>query len=244
MTIYDTYTNYCKTQINLDRKDWDFKSKKEYTYVLEHVSYQHGLEYLNEILSKYSHVIDKKIMENLCIENDTYGKPTKYHYEDFIECSPTSLRYILHALHTLNHIDTHEVNIIEIGGGYGGLCLCINRLSHLFHIKINSYTILDLPEPSALQSTYLVDLDNVTCTTLSEVKDLKHNSFLVSTYSFSEIDLKYQKEYTEKVLNKYVNHGFIVWNFINIYDFIENKQFTIHDEVPLTGNNFNKYVYF
>ena len=110
--------------------------------------------------------------------------------------------------------------------------------------KINSYTIIDLPEPGSLQKLYLKDIPNVICSTIDNVKNLKYNSFFVSTYAFSEIDMKYQKEYTQKILNKYVNHGFVVWNIINVYDFIDNKKLTITKEIPSTGNEYNKYVYF
>ncbi len=244
MTIYDKYAIYCKQQLNTGRDEWDFKSHPDYTYMLEHVTFDQGQLYLNEIFSNYSHILDKNVLIEFCLENDKYGKPFKYKYNDFIECSPTSLRYILHTLHVLNHVYTDEIDIIEIGGGYGGLCLCINRLSKLFNKKINSYTIIDLPEPGSLQKLYLKDIPNVICSTIDNVKNLKYNSFFVSTYAFSEIDMKYQKEYTQKILNKYVNHGFVVWNIINVYDFIDNKKLTITKEIPNTGNEYNKYVYF
>ena len=45
------------------------------------------------------------------------------------------------------------------------------------------------------------------------------------------------------VLNNYVSHGFLTWNFINMYEFISNKKITLEDEYPLTDKN-NKYVRF
>ncbi len=44
--------------------------------------------------------------------------------------------------------DVHSV--LEFGGGYGGMCRLLYRLGHL-----HSYTILDLPECSALQQFFL-----------------------------------------------------------------------------------------
>jgi hypothetical protein len=58
----------------------------------------------------------------------------------------------------LDHIKKNLLNnidLVEICGGYGGLCLFIFKLSILFNISINSYTIFDLSEPMILQKKYL-----------------------------------------------------------------------------------------
>ena len=44
-----------------------------------------------------------------------------------------------------------------------------------------------------------------------------------------------------KTLFPKVQHGFMAWNMIPIYDF--GFKYTIEDEYPKTGD-FNKYVYF
>ena len=106
-------------------------------------------------------------------------------------------------------------------------------------------------EPLLLQKKYLEKLNVNTMTTINyynvnninHIQNLKLNSFLISTYAFSEIPLELQKEYTNKVLNIYVSHGFIAWNNIDIYNFIENKNITSEREFPLTGNK-NYYVKF
>jgi hypothetical protein len=43
------------------------------------------------------------------------------------------------------------------------------------------------------------------------------------------------------VLNPYVSHGFLTWNFIQLYKFIDDKDITAEIEVPQTGGN-NLYV--
>ena len=72
------------------------------------------------------------------------------------------------------------------------------------------------------------------------------NLFLISNYSFSEIESEHQKGYIKYLFPK-VSHGFIIWNHIALYDF--GFKVTIEDEYPLTSNNpnpllNNKYVYF
>ena len=74
------------------------------------------------------------------------------------------------------------------------------------------------------------------------VETLKEDSFLISNYAFSEIPMSIQNMYSKYVLNPFVSHGFLTWNFIDIYNFIENKYFKIEEEYPLTGYK-NKYIY-
>ena len=145
--------------------------------------------------------------------------------------------------HNLNNID-----IIEIGGGYGGLSFYLHHMSLLFNITIKSYTIFDLPDISKLQKVYLeaLNADNdMNFYQIDNYKDLKPNSFLIANYSYSEIAMHLQKEYTKKILNPYVSYGFLVWNFIPIYDFIDNKIISSELEVPDTsGNATNYYITF
>lgn len=143
--------------------------------------------------------------------------------------------------HKLNNLD-----IIEIGGGYGGLSLFMHKISQLFKINIISYTIIDLPEISLLQKTYLDALNmskNMNFYNINNYKNLKENSFLISNYAYSEISIELQQEYTEKILNPYISYGFLVWNYIKLYDFIKSKIILKEYEEPDTShNNTNYYV--
>ena len=140
----------------------------------------------------------------------------------------------------------NNIDIIEIGGGYGGLCFYIYKLAHLFNIKINTYSIFDLQIVLALQKKYLENLNiiNVNYVELDNIQNIYKNSFLISNYAFSEISLDLQKKYTNNVLNPYISYGFLTWNFIDTYNFIDNKNMTIETEIPLTGSKKNKYIYF
>jgi hypothetical protein len=135
------------------------------------------------------------------------------------------------------------VDIIEIGGGYGGLCFFIHNLSKLFNIKIKSYTIFDLKEVSILQKRY-VKLHGIDINTyhIDDIWTLNSNSYLISNYAFSEIPNELQKQYTERILNKYISYGFLIWNFIPLYDFIENKKIIVENERPSEVST-NKFVY-
>ena len=199
--------------------------------------------YLNVIKNNFKTFYESNFnfLQEICDLNDKYGKTNKYQYQNFITCSPSNLRYILHSLLILEDMKKHKINnidIIEIGGGYGGLCLFINNIAPLYNININSYTIFDLLEASQLQEKYLnaLNVKKVHFCQLDNFNNLKNNSFLISNYAFSEISKELQIEYIEKIINPYTTFGFLTWNFIPVYNFIENS--IIEKEYPITGNNY------
>ena len=249
MSIYKRYTDFIKdTQLVLQPEDWTFKSCSNYTYMLEHVNSKQGGDCLDIIKNRFN-IFYKNNLEfliEICNLNDKYGKTNKHQYENFTTCSPTNLRYILHSLLILEDMKKYKLNnidIIEIGGGYGGLSFFIHNIAPLYEININSYIIFDLLEASLLQEKYLnaLNIKNVHFNQLDNVDNLKNNSFLISTYAFSEIPMSIQKDYSEKILNPYTNFGFIAWNNIPVYNFVENSIIEYEREYPLTGP-YNYYV--
>ena len=219
--------------------------------MLEHVGKSHGNQYLNEIKKKFRTFYEDNLefLIKVCHLNDKYGKTVKCNFKNFTICSPSNLRYILQSLLILEHIkknNLNNVNIIEIGGGYGGLCLFVYKIAELYKININSYVIFDLPEASKLQKIYLdsLNIKNVECYQLDNFKDLEKDSFLVSTYAFSEIPISIQKEYISKIINPYTNFGFIAWNNIPVYDFVKDSIIEKEKEYPVSGHNNNYYVKF
>ena len=157
--MYDNYTNYINSFVNSEISEWKFKSNPSYTSILEHLSNTEGNEYLFEITNRFNEFYNKHktLLIDLCMINDSCGCPTKSVFSNFSNCSPTNLRYILHSLLILTYMkecNLKDIDIVEIGGGYGGLCFFLYRLSNLFNIQINSYSIFDLQEPLLLQKKY------------------------------------------------------------------------------------------
>ena len=147
--MYKKYQEKIKTQLALKPEEWDFKNNKDYNFILEHVCNSQGDQYLNVIKKKFKTFYESNFdtLKNICNLNDKYGKTIKYKYNNFTTCSPTNLRYMLHSLLILEDMKKHKLNnidIIEIGCGYGGLCFFIHKIAPLYEININSYTIFDL----------------------------------------------------------------------------------------------------
>jgi len=250
---YTQYSDYVKTLCETKNLA-NFKQNPKYTYMLEHVSYSHGYGYIKEILSKTK--ITKDEIKEFCNKNDSIGEPNKVVYDEYLpdfSVSPTSLRYIYHSHLILTHMkaieqitNKHQTEIIELGGGYGGLCIAIHHFAQKYEVNIKSYKICDLPNIIDFQKIYLnivepsLQIEFINAFTYGE--HINCNSmFLISNYCFSELSKENQNHYIKNLFPK-VSHGFIAWNFIPLYNF----GFNMHDEpeVPNTGNDCNKYVYF
>ncbi len=253
--IYEKYINCINSFINNDIDSWSFKSNPDYCEVLEHVSENLGREYLLEIKNRFDVFFNthKNYLIELCHTNDLYGKTVKHEFDNFTICSPTNLRYILHSLLILKYMeecDLNNVNVIEIGGGYGGLCFFVCKLSKLFNININTYTIFDLHAALILQKKYIeifnigVNVNYCDINNIENNEKLNVNSFLISNYAFSEISSELQDKYKIQVLNPYCSYGFLAWNCIELYNFIDNKNIMSEKEFPMTGNDKNNYVRF
>ena len=227
-----------------------FKCNPTYRQILEHTNVFSANAYLTHIRQEFGTFYNqhKAFLMNLCSINDTYGKPIKNNIDEFYT-SPSNFRYIYHSLLILTNIIHHkcnDVNIVEIGGGYGGLCFFLHSIAPLLGIRIASYTIFDIKEVAILQKRYLslLGLDRVHTYHIDDEWSIQPDSYLISNYAFSEIPFNLQKEYRERVLNPYVSYGFLAWNFIPFYPFIEGKQFKIEDERPADSDPFSKFVYF
>lgn len=242
---YSSYYTYV-SQLLQSGDIQHFKRHPAYTGMLEHVSKEHGQVYLENILTKTTITIDQ--LKEFAKINDSIGNPNTSTYMGDLTISPTSLRYIWQAHLILSHFKTFDLpfyNIVEIGGGYGGLYVAINYLHTYYNIPIQSYTICDLPAITQLQSLY-ISKQNVkipffveNAYTFGESID-KENLCVVGNYSFSEITLDFQKQYITKLFPR-VKHGFFAWNTIPVYDF--GFPYRVENEVPHTGP-YNCIVYF
>ena len=218
-----------------EREDMFSDFRKEFTFcdMYEHVTYEEGLIYLEEI-KKVPEVVNN--IEKF-LTNDTVGNPKKRMYEDLgKEIAPTTLRYIkvLADLYRLfGPLD--DMNIVEVGGGYGGQCKIIHDM-----FRVKSYTLADLPYVVPLAQKFLKQFDIM----------IKGNKgpydLFISNYAFTEISRGYQDIYTERFI-KQSSRGYITCNFYEWYetegmlDFGELTNLMpggqVHEEIPLTAKD-------
>ena len=211
-----TYLNVCNYAANSDEFFKQFKSHPAYRHVLEHVSYEEGQQYLKEIGIDYLDKLDE------IKENDSLGSPATYEYPSVVEISPTTIRYIKNTSDIITKFGTSFDAIVEIGGGYGGLCKVMSSF-----IKFDQYLLLDLEECNLLSRKYLSHFDLPTLSYRSEEIDEIDENFdlLISNYAFSECHKEVQQDYIERFIKKSNNFYIMHNNFHLELGTIPHEQF-------------------
>jgi len=231
--MIDLYIQACQDFVAYDEKFDQFKKDFRYTPVLEHVSKEESLLYISEMKSK--ELITELVLHSVK-ENDKYGSPNLFNYDKFGLTSPSTIRYIKNSLDILDYfgVDSNYNNILEIGGGYGGLCKVFTSF-----IDFNEYTLVDLPEPSNLSKKYLSKFDNIKnkikYTDTENIKPIKNIDLLISNYAFSECTEKYQKIYYKNLI-KNCQKFYVIYN-----DFTQNNM-NVDDFISLAFDDFKIYV--
>jgi hypothetical protein len=246
--IYVRWNNISDFIVNNNISNW--KSHSDVNYMLEHVSYNDAIVYFNQVKNELS--ID--IIQLLANYNDIIGGSQLYNFNG-IKSSPSSIRYISHALDICKQIEKNglqkSVSIIEVGAGYGGLALITIELCKLKNINVNKYIIYDIPGAGKLQRYFLSkhfvngELNNkiIWNDSSSFGRDLdiiNQPYFLVSNYCMAEIDMKFRKQYLENLIPK-ISGAFMAWNSKSLEGLPSNID--LQDEVPDTSHgNKNKIV--
>lgn len=242
---YSLFTSFV-TQVCDSNNLSYFKHHSNFTDILEHVSRGQGAEYLHYIRTMTT-ITDEQVSVFAAL-NDSIGSPNKVTYGP-MNLSPSNLRYVFHAHLILTHIQTlsktEGVDIVEVGGGYGGLCLAVHKFASNYNVKINSYTIVDLPQIGRLQTLFLNKIEPALSVSIVDATTYgsmipQTDLFLISNYCFSEITATNQAEYRKNLFPK-VSHGFMAWNTIPVYDF--GFPYRAEEEYPKTGT-YNYYVRF
>lgn len=237
--IYDKYREFLK-KIDTDENVFlNFKSDSSFNDILEHVDFDFGNKYNKEIINEFKVKVSDYI--DIIKANDAIGNPVKYNF-DVIEMSPSNLRYIYHSLLIKSKCDKwfnkKNIKIIEIGGGYGGLCLFIKKIFNEYDID---YTIIDLPEPGVLQNKYISALGLTNCRIVSafDMDSISSEKFdlVISNYCLSEISLENQKEYFDKII-KNCDKKFFIWNYLT-----REKVFGIFKTLRISSINKNDYLF-
>ena len=210
------YLNVCNYAANSDEFFKQFKSHPAYRHVLEHVSFEEGQQYLKEIDIDYLDKLDE------VKENDSLGSPVIYEYPSIGEISPTTIRYIKNTSDIINKFGNSFDSIVEIGGGYGGLCKVLSSF-----IKFEQYLLLDLEECNLLSRKYLSHFNLPTLSYRSEEIDEIDENFdlLISNYAFSECHKEVQQDYIERFIKKSNNFYIMHNNFHLELGTIPHEQF-------------------
>lgn len=206
--IEKNYLQCCLDCVNDEKVFKNFKQDERYLNILEHVSYDNSICLINEI-GNIENIITKDILDKIK-ENDSIGNPSKYFYDFFGEISPSTIRYIKNSVDIVKNF-TNVNNIVEIGGGYGGLCKTLYSI-----ITPRCYTIIDLYEPLLLAIKYLkcFNIDIKTKSSNEEFDFSENIDLVISNYAFSELNKPLQEKYINEVLLK-SNNFYVIYNNIH-----------------------------
>lgn len=191
----------------------DFRRNEIYRIALEHDSFEQGLEYLEATKKSSSNVLDQI---NEFLKNDRIGNPEVFDYEGIGKIAPPTLRYIKILSDLESEFGTLDnLNICEIGVGYGGLCRIISS-----YFKVKTYTLVDLKPVLMLAQRYLDHYPLNTTLIYKTMNELPKDSYdlIISNYAFTELRREIQDIYLEKIILS-ATKGYITYNEINPEDF-------------------------
>lgn len=189
------YPKVVSSFINDSRKFKNFKRNSFYRRILEHVSYEQGKEYIKIIQRDNPQFIDE--IEKFKF-NDIIGNPYKFDYPQTGTISPTTLRYLKVASDLKKIFGNIGNEIAEIGCGYGGQFLILDKI-----FSFNKYYIFDLSIVNKLIEKYIesfVVISSYETLTINKFDGKKQFDFVISNYAFSEVPKLTQITYLKKII--------------------------------------------
>lgn len=211
-STYDHIQEYALYIVQNKLDSW--KKSEAIRSMIEHESLEAANVYIKYLLN----FLSKDEIQELANLNDLYGDTTIQNILG-ITTSTNSIRYIRHSYDLCMYIKNkklNDINIIEVGGGYGGMALIMSRMIKKMNINVNKYIIYDLQNVCLLQQYYL-SKNNVTGWVEwhnsnsfgSDITD--NNNVLFSSYALSELSKELRDEYLKNLLPK-INGAFFIWN--------------------------------
>ena len=220
------YPNFClKASTDLS-VFFNFRRNAIYQEILEHVNYETGKEYLNEITKN-----NPELLKNIDAfkKNDEFGSPETFDFAPIGNISSSTLRYIKVAgdlMSLFKNLD--NLNICEIGVGYGGQCRVLNSAA-----APATYTLVDIKAALMLTQRFL---DNFILNSVIKYKtmnelEIQNYDLVISNYAFTELPRSIQDVYLKKIiLNS--KRGYITYNDINPAQFNSYKKDALLKIIP------------
>ena len=209
----NSYVDVCELAIKNEIYFENFKKHPYYTAILEHVPYDLGKKYLEH--TKANNPTLFSLLDTFIKKNDNIGNPNKVVYKNYsnLSMSPTTARYVkvLSDIELVFNKSLNEINIVEIGAGYGGLATIINT-----KYSFKKYYSVDLPAPGKLFKKYCsaVGINNIEHVAPSNLLDYFNDisiDLVISNYAFSECDEETQDFYIKNILSR-AKMGYITYN--------------------------------
>lgn len=161
-----------------------------------------GVRYLKTLIYNLCAELSPQNRDRLArIKNRNIGEPISVTYDGQSVCMDY-LQAIYETSFIADHLHLDEMNILEIGAGYGRTCHSV-----LSNHSVKSYTILDLPNCLELSSRYLLAvLDeehyskiNFIVATDLPLMDTNHFDLCINIDSFAEMEPEVVQTYLDYI---------------------------------------------
>ncbi len=229
------YPDFCEQASRDDNYFKTFRRNRVYNEILEHVTFEQGQAYLNEIKKTPELLVHLEEFK----KNDLYGTPVLSYYHETGDISTTTLRYIKVLADLKQYFGSLDnFKICEIGVGYGGQCRIIKSYFNLL-----SYTLVDIEQALKLSKKYLSHYEPDSVLAYKTMDELTKTNYdlVISNYAFTELPKPIQDIYLHKVIYT-SSRGYITYNQNKKLDSYTKPQLKeilharILDEVPLTAD--------
>ena len=181
-TVLQKYAHACLKASEDDTLFSRFKQDEGYRPILEGGPRLFFDTYLEDIKEHNNADTFFSNLEKFRI-NDSVGEPDLFEEDSIGKFSGTTIKFSHNAIDILEFIKDHSninniKNIVEIGGGYGGLCLILSGF-----IDFDTYTHVDIPEACKLVERYVAEFPQLK----GKVKTIPCNEVTLDT--FKNLDL-------------------------------------------------------
>jgi hypothetical protein len=217
--IADNYISAIRLFVNNEQEFETFRQKLGSAGGILEGDANCGELWLRMILDKHgSDLLKEKL--SLFKRNDIYGGPIIRNYGEYGDVCPFTFLYVWQGLNVINKFKTNKFNkIVEIGTGYGALCIMIDSLC-----EYEEYVIVDLPEVVELNKKYLSHFPEIykkvtfiPCNKLTEISNV---DLCISCAAISECNTETQLNYFDKIVKNstlaYFSYNRINYEFFNI----------------------------
>ena len=207
ITNHQAYVDVCFRAATDSAAFSGFRQDPVYAENVENVSEAIGAACLDRVMS------DPVVVAGLDAlrQNDAIGGPRTVAYPGVGLMAPTTVRY-LKVLADLRRLfgSLDDLDMCEIGVGYGGQCRVINAVA-----RPATYGLIDIDPALALARCYLghfITPAILSFWTLNELPPLDYD-LVISNYAFSELSRALQEAYLDKVILR-AKRGYMLCNQI------------------------------
>jgi len=213
----DEYLAECRNLARSPEEFSQFRRNRIYGKILEGGNREVGVGNLRRL--KYLGASDwlKSNLERFR-ENDKVGNPYLYEFDELGYVSPSLLQYALNAFEITQLLPTHSpVSIVEIGGGYGGLCRILDCI-----YQFRSYVLIDEPDALTVAKLFLSHwpetasrVSYVSCHNTDGIASIGNVDLVIACSSLAECSSRTQMFYNDVLLHR-ANAFYLVYNTLHL----------------------------